>query len=597
MSKFKARYIVVPLIVAAVAGGVFGIVKYRESKNIVKVAPVSGAIEEASMMAESDEGDKYYGKLRKGSYVNVKVDTELKIESVNVKKGDTVKKGEVLIKYDIHDLQDSLADAELDVKTITNEIEIIQNDLDILTRLQPSENKPREEEPEEEEEEEETDTDSDSDSDSDKETPDKPAVSESKFEPVITEKSMPLLGTGAVDDPITYAVGVETVVSKEYLTALAAAGQSEPIYAAFYVYSEEDALLFVRVIDSSKIDPKTVEDFPVSDGVKLTPDGMISFSGSSAEFASFVTAPAEGQSMPGGADGTELPEGFMFPEGFQLPEGFEMPEQAPVSTDTDAAPYELSLNDHYMYSLQELKDMIAAKEKEKAALDLQKRQAELNVKTISYRAETGGEVAEIDGVVSFVAKDIYHLSESGAYMTITNDAGMSISALVGEFSLYRVEKGMTATISNFETGAETTGTVVEISDTPADSKSLTDFFADDTMESQYSFTVVLDEDIEIAENSDVQIAIDQAEDSKGFYIPSPLVRTEAGRYYVMAANDQNILEKRYVEVGGTAIVATEILSGLSEDDLIAFPYGKAVDGAAVTETNFMDMYYNFGLFY
>jgi HlyD family secretion protein len=53
----------------------------------------------------------------------------------------------------------------------------------------------------------------------------------------------------------------------------------------------------------------------------------------------------------------------------------------------------------------------------------------------------------------------------------------------------------------------------------------------------------------------------------------------------MIADENNRLKKQYVVTGRTVYgSAVEIKSGLTEDDRIAFPYGKnAVEGAAVTD--------------
>ena len=53
----------------------------------------------------------------------------------------------------------------------------------------------------------------------------------------------------------------------------------------------------------------------------------------------------------------------------------------------------------------------------------------------------------------------------------------------------------------------------------------------------------------------------------------------------MIADENDHLKKQYVVTGKTVYgTAVEIKSGLTEDDRIAFPYGKtAVEGAAVTE--------------
>ncbi len=577
MGKFKARFVVIPLAVIIAAGGIFGGIQYKQSKNIVKVAEVSGGDSIVGDYGSEVNDLKFYGRLEKGSVVNVKVNNQLKIKSINVKKGDTIKKGDVLISYETHSIEDAVEDAKLQVTTLANNITIADNELNVLKRLQPSENAPQIiiEEPEEEE----PDTDS-------SETPAQPETPASKYEKLITEKTIPLGGSGTAEDPLVYIAGVETSVSKEALTLLASV--EPPLSAVCYVCDENDNQLFARYIDGSKIDPETVEDFPLADGVTVTPDGMISFDGGSVDFATFVTAVSTG--MPSVSQNQDFGDFSMF-----FPEDVEEP--APQTVDpTQNVSAEITLETHnYVFSAQEIKDMIKEKEKEKAALELQKKQAELDVRKSEKLSQTGGEIASIDGTVTFVAKDMNHLSDSGAYITITNDSGLSVTATVGEFSRDELFVGMQAEIINYETGVTTNGSITAMSDTPVDDSYYSTSAATD-MESMYKFTVTLENDLEISEDSEVQITLVKEAEVQGLYLLEPLVRTDAGRYYVMVDNN-GYLEKRYIKVGNSTMGMYEVLEGLSKEDLIAFPYGKAVEGAATRKTTFEDMYYNFGILY
>ena len=56
--------------------------------------------------------------------------------------------------------------------------------------------------------------------------------------------------------------------------------------------------------------------------------------------------------------------------------------------------------------------------------------------------------------------------------------------------------------------------------------------------------------------------------------------------------EDGLLEKRYVTTGKSLWGSyTEILSGLTAEDLIAFPYGKAVkEGAPTQESDYSTLY-------
>ena len=62
------------------------------------------------------------------------------------------------------------------------------------------------------------------------------------------------------------------------------------------------------------------------------------------------------------------------------------------------------------------------------------------------------------------------------------------------------------------------------------------------------------------------------------------MRTEGTRAYVYKRGEDGLLKKTYVSTGEQLWGYIRILSGLSEKDYIAFPYGKNVkDGATTVE--------------
>ena len=145
MSKFKARYIIIPLIICGLMGGTAAAgIQKQKSKNIAKVTSVDD-INQPGFFMDLEEGgrDSYIGTLKKGSVQYVKVNEELIIDDIMVKKGDTVKKGDKLFTYDLNSLRIALAESEKDLKAVENEIKVAENELTVLKKLQPSENAPK----------------------------------------------------------------------------------------------------------------------------------------------------------------------------------------------------------------------------------------------------------------------------------------------------------------------------------------------------------------------------------------------------------------------------------------------------------------------
>ena len=79
---------------------------------------------------------------------------------------------------------------------------------------------------------------------------------------------------------------------------------------------------------------------------------------------------------------------------------------------------------------------------------------------------------------------------------------------------------------------------------------------------------------------------------QGIYLENPFLRTEQGKTYVYVSGADGKLEKRAVTTGKALWGSyTEVLSGITAEDLIAFPYGKTViPGADTVESDLSELY-------
>ena len=108
---------------------------------------------------------------------------------------------------------------------------------------------------------------------------------------------------------------------------------------------------------------------------------------------------------------------------------------------------------------------------------------------------------------------------------------------------------------------------------------------DMTTASKYPFYVTLDSSDGLMLGQHLLVSMDDMSDDSidksGIWLYSDYVLTdEDGKSYVWAADKKDRLEKREVEVGQTDDTAgdCEIKSGLSEDDMIAFPSDSYQEG-------------------
>ena len=137
-----------------------------------------------------------------------------------------------------------------------------------------------------------------------------------------------------------------------------------------------------------------------------------------------------------------------------------------------------------------------------------------------------------------------------------------------------------------------TGTVKAIGDFPSSQGYWSGIGNPNT--SYYPFTVFIDGSADLQEGSYVSVTYSTSAGETGIYLENPFLRTEGGESYVYVLGSNGRLEKRTVTVGKSLWGRyTQILSGISEEDYIAFPYGKNVkEGAKAEQTEDMSKLYN-----
>ena len=82
-------------------------------------------------------------------------------------------------------------------------------------------------------------------------------------------------------------------------------------------------------------------------------------------------------------------------------------------------------------------------------------------------------------------------------------------------------------------------------------------------------------------------------DGSSLYLGNMYVRTENGKSYVMARGENGKLEQRWVQTGKVVWDSyTQIRGGLTQEDYVAFPYGRDVVSGAKTEEATVDALYS-----
>ena len=260
----------------------------------------------------------------------------------------------------------------------------------------------------------------------------------------------------------------------------------------------------------------------------------------------------------------------------------------------------INLANMYLENSMEQKDLAKAivdKAQEVKEKEVNLRLAKLSLDKKTKELGDGNVYAEFDGTVKAVrnADEAYNNSE--AVIELSGGGGYYVTGTLSEMELGSVKVGDTVSISSWMTGAACEGTIVSIDDYPTTSGNS---WGDGNRNvSYYPFKVFVEEDAGLQANDYVDIQYQKAgtqEQGSSLYLQSWFIRTDNGKSYVMARNEDGRLEQRWVQTGRDLWGSyTQIRGGLTTDDYVAFPYGRDVVEGARTVEAAADELYNDGL--
>lgn len=219
-----------------------------------------------------------------------------------------------------------------------------------------------------------------------------------------------------------------------------------------------------------------------------------------------------------------------------------------------------------------------------AKLDLEKKQSELG---------DGNVYAEFDGTVKAVrdATEAYNSNE--AVVEVSGGGGYYVTGTLSEMDLGSVKIGDTVQISSWRTGVNCEGKIVSIDSYPTQNGS--NWGDGNSNVSYYPFKVFVSEDANLQPYDYVEMQYQKsakADAANSMYLQSFLLRSENGKSYVMVRDENDKLEKRWVQTGRDLWGSyTQIRGGLTLEDYVAFPYGRdVVEGAHTKEATADQLY-------
>lgn len=252
---------------------------------------------------------------------------------------------------------------------------------------------------------------------------------------------------------------------------------------------------------------------------------------------------------------------------------------------------DVDINFEVTYTAEEIRNKIRECEESIKSLDLTKRKAELELQTIKASGHDGIVVANIDGVIKNlqVADDNGNLPDSMApLMEVAGSSGLYVTGSVSELLLDQIEAGQEISVNSWESGTMTTATITEITYYPSGDEN---YYGGDNNPnvSQYPYTAYIEDTsgLRNGEYVDLSMTLTGGSSEEQIYLPNAYIRSENGKSYVLKENENGRLEKVYIETGSILYgQSTQIKSGLTLEDKVAFPYGKtAKEGIKTLESS------------
>ena len=231
------------------------------------------------------------------------------------------------------------------------------------------------------------------------------------------------------------------------------------------------------------------------------------------------------------------------------------------------------------YTAEELKAAISDKEDEIAQAKEDLHEAQINYNEAKSEVDKATVKAKLAGTVTTACNKGTLPTDGSAAIVVKAADGMYVKTSVSEMELDNVKVGGTIKCVSSDTGDEYTAEVKEISDFPTADNS--DNGGTSNPNSSYYPVVAFIKDADgLSPGGSVEVSYSSKSmgtaNENTVYLQKAYIRTEDKKSYVYIRDKKTKrLKKQYITVGKTMNGQyIEVVSGLTEDDNIAFPYGK-----------------------
>ena len=303
-----------------------------------------------------------------------------------------------------------------------------------------------------------------------------------------------------------------------------------------------------------------------------------------------------------------LEDTYLAPTGGPAPEPTEIPASA-ASLKMSGGPAVLTAADGNVgaesslglipsdreYTKEELDAALREQEERLAGLELDLKESDLKIKSAEKAVSEGSVRAKINGVVKKAGDPENPPGDGSAFLRVTSTEGMYIRGGLSELMLDQVHEGDMLDVMAWESGTSCQAEIREISPYPDESGMFRGYSA--ASASFYPFVAYVAEGGESLisqEWVELNLGADSMSGSPdALYLWKAFILEEDGRKFVYLRDEGGKLKKQEIVTGRRSGEGYEVLSGITWDDWLAFPYGKEVrSGARTREGDMSELYGN-----
>lgn len=491
-------------------------------------------------------------------------DREKAISEIFVKEGDSVKIGDTLLQYDTTKLELTVESSELDKQKKEYELEQAKKELTKLQNTRPYVEPAPVVTP----------------------SPTPIPASTAELYEELNMHSKPFKGTGTPEDPYVFLCTEDCVLTREFLLKLLGVSELRPTPTPIPTQEPTpmpSAEPTPGLEESSEPDASVMSLFTnmsLTSGVTVLTDDGKEYTLPNGPFAVRLEVHEENnENLPlikgWQIDGDKLSAGFIAAT-INEPGDVDIPELDEDAGITYTGP---------MYTADELKTLIQEKKQQILDLELEVKQAAHEHEKAKLAFDNATVKASVDGTVKTLIDLETALETNSPFMVVSGGDGFYVTATLSESLLESIHVGDIVMANSWESGQMYMAEIVSISDFPNDRNDNYDGSTNPNS-SSYSFTARIEQAGGLQNGMWLDITMEAGADGEAesgtFYLFKAYIRSDDGGKYVLKVGEDGRIHKTYIQTGKTIYSEyTEIKSNnLTEEDYIAFPYGKnAVDGA------------------